>query len=331
MRILVTGGAGYIGSHMVRMLVKKGIDVVVLDSMEFGHRQAIPDSVPLIVGNVADHDALSKLFTTYPCDGVMHFAGYLSVEESMRLPIKYMNNNVIGPVALLEAMREHQVKHIIFSSTAAVYGNPQSVPIPEDHPKNPVSPYGLSKWAFEALLRVYDRSYGITSIALRYFNAAGASLDGLHGELHAIETHLIPLACKAALGQRDSFSVFGTDYPTPDGSALRDFIHIEDLGEAHILTLNALLSGHASDVYNVGTASGVSVKEIVSQVRSVAKNDFLVHEKERRAGDPAMLIADSSRLTQEFGWRPQHSDIHTIIASAWKWHRDHPNGYEDRN
>lgn len=310
---------------MTRMLIKRGIEAVVLDTLEFGHKKAIPDGATLVVGDVADKDIVEKIFSEQTIDGVMHFAGYLQVEESVKFPIKYMKNNVIGPVTLLEAMRAHHVNHIIFSSTAAVYGNPMTVPIPEVHPKNPVSPYGLSKWAFEELLRVYDRSYGIQSISLRYFNAAGASLDGKHGEVHNPETHLIPLACLTALGKRPSFSLFGTDYDTPDGSALRDFIHIEDLCEAHIMALTALKNGHKTDVYNVGVGNGVSVKEVVSVISKLSGVDFPVHEANRRSGDPAILVSDPSTLKREFGWEPKVSDISTIVESALNWHK-----HEDR-
>lgn len=327
MKILVTGGAGYIGSHMTRMLASRGYQPVVLDTLEFGHKEALPKEAELIVGNVGDKEVVEKLFADHEIGGVLHFAGYLQVEESVRFPIKYMKNNVIAPVVLLEAMREHNVSRIIFSSTAAVYGNPVTVPIPEDHPKNPVSPYGLSKWTFEALLRVYDRSFGIKSIALRYFNAAGASLDGAHGEVHDPETHVIPLACRAALGSGKGFSIYGTDYQTPDGTALRDFIHIEDLCEAHILALEALGNGHGSDVFNVGTGNGVSVRQVVDAVRSVSGSDFQATLADRRAGDPAVLVSDPGRLKKAFGWEPKYSDIKSIVESAYKWHASHPKGY----
>lgn len=327
MKILVTGGAGYIGSHMTRMLASRGYQPVILDTLEFGHKEALPKEAELIVGNVGDKEVVEKLFADHEIGGVLHFAGYLQVEESVRFPIKYMHNNVIAPVVLLEAMREARVSRIIFSSTAAVYGNPVTVPIPEDHPKTPVSPYGLSKWTFEELLRVYDRSFGIRSIALRYFNAAGASLDGSHGEVHDPETHLIPLACRAALGLGKGFAIYGTDYKTPDGTALRDFIHIEDLCEAHILALEALGNGHASDVYNVGTGNGVSVSQVVDAVRKVSGSDFQANLADRRAGDPAILVSDPSRLKKEFGWEPKYSAIQSIVETAYKWHVSHPKGY----
>lgn len=327
MKILVTGGAGYIGSHMTRMLAARGYEPIVLDTMEFGHKQALPPGVPLVVGSVGDQALIHKIIGEYHIEGVLHFAGYLQVEESVKFPIKYMKNNVLAPVSLLEAMKVAGVPWIIFSSTAAVYGNPKSIPIPENHSKEPVSPYGLSKWCFEELLRVYDRSFGIRSISLRYFNAAGAALDGSNGEAHDPETHLITLACKAALGTGSNFAIYGTDYPTPDGTALRDFIHLEDLCEAHIVTLEALRKGHKTDVYNVGTGIGVSVKEVVNEVRKVSGTDFQAKEGGRRAGDPAILVSDATKLTGEFGWKPKYSDIKTIVTSSLKWHKSHPKGY----
>lgn len=327
MKILVTGGAGFIGSHMTRMLVSRGYEPIVLDTLEFGHPEALPSGVPLIVGNVGDKAVITKIFSEHQIEGVLHFAGYIQVEESVRLPIRYMQNNVIAPVSLLEGMREAGVGHIIFSSTAAVYGNPLTPLISEDHRKEPVSPYGLSKWAFEELLRVYDRSFGIRSIALRYFNAAGASLDGAHGEVHVPETHLIPLACATALGMRADFAIYGDDYKTPDGTALRDYIHIEDLCDAHMLALEALKNGHKTDVYNIGTGIGVSVNEVVQAIKNISGKDFSIKKSGRRAGDAAVLVSDPTRLTKEFGWKPKYSDIKTIVDSALKWHASHPKGY----
>ncbi len=327
MKILVTGGAGYIGSHMTRMLVRRGYEPIVLDTFEFGHREALPPQATVIQGNVGDAPLIKKIFAQNSINGVLHFAGYIRVEESVRVPIKYMKNNVIAPVSLLEGMKEAGVKHIIFSSTAAVYGNPVTLLISEDHKKEPVSPYGLSKWAFEELLWVYDRSAGIKSIALRYFNAAGAALDGTHGEMHAEESHLIPLACAAALVKRNEFMIYGTDYKTQDGTAIRDYIHIEDLCEAHILALEALFSGHRSDVYNVGTGHGISVQEVVNVVKDIAGKAFTVRKSDRRSGDAAVLVSDPKRIMQEFGWKPKYSDIRTIIQSALTWHTSHPEGY----
>jgi UDP-glucose 4-epimerase len=327
MNILVTGGAGYIGSHMARMLVARKHAVVILDSMEYGHREAVPREATLTPGNVNDPKLLAKIFSDHKIDGVIHFAGYISVAESVADPRKYMQNNVISPIALLEAMKKAAVNAIIFSSTAAVYGNPQKVPIPEDHPKNPVSPYGLSKWCFEELLQVYDRSFGVRSASLRYFNAAGASLDGKFGEAHDPETHLIPLACEAALGKRAEILLYGTDYKTKDGTAMRDYIHVEDLCESHLLVLEALLGGHASGAYNVGTGVGKSVREVLAQVERASGRKLPIRQAARRAGDAQELVADSSKLTAEFGWKPKHSDLKTVVETAWKWHSKHQNGY----
>ena len=287
MNILVTGGAGYIGSNMVRLLVSRGHMPVVLDSLEYGHKQAIPDSVPLIVGNVKDKEAVEPIFKKFHIEAVIHFAGYLMVEESVREPIKYMHNNVIYPVTLVDVMHDYNVDKIIFSSSAAVYGNPQTVPIGEDHPKNPTSPYGLSKWCFEELLRVFYHDTGVRSISLRYFNACGAALDGVNGEDHSPETHIIPVAIRTAIGKQKEFSLYGTKYPTRDGSCLRDYIHIEDLAEAHLLAFEALMSGHRTDVYNLATGDGTTNKEVVAEVKKVTGLDFPVQEAGPR---PAIRI-----------------------------------------
>lgn len=331
MRVLVTGGAGYIGSHMVRRLLARGHMPIVVDSLEYGHKEAVPASVPLIVGNIKDKETLDPVFAQYAIDAVIHFAGYLMVEESVREPIKYMKNNIIAPMTLLAVMQEHGVEKIIFSSSAAVYGNPMTIPIPESHTKNPTSPYGLSKWCFEELLRVTDYQHHIRSISLRYFNACGASLDGLHGEDHSPETHIIPLAIRTALGRQKEFLLYGTDYPTRDGSCLRDYIHVEDLAEAHLLALDALASGHQTDVYNVATGKGTTNKEVVAAVKKVTCIDFAVRETCRRDGDPHSLIADPTKFKKEFDWNPKYSDIETIVTSAAKWHKNHPNGYADRH
>jgi UDP-glucose 4-epimerase len=327
MNILVTGGAGYIGSNMVRLLATRGHTPIVVDSLEYGHRQALPAGVPLIVGNIKDKDTLDPIFSKYSIGAVIHFAGYLMVEESVRNPIKYMKNNIIAPMTLLAVMQNYSVDKIIFSSTAAVYGNPTVIPIPESHAKNPTSPYGLSKWCFEELLRVTDYHHHIKSISLRYFNACGAALNGNNGEDHNPETHIIPLAIRTALGGQKEFLLYGTDYPTRDGSCLRDYIHIEDLAEAHLLALNALVSGHKTDVYNLATGDGTTNKEVVATVKKVTGTDFPIREVGRRAGDPHSLVADSSRFKKEFGWQPKYSDITTIVSSAAKWHKSHPNGY----
>lgn len=327
MNILVTGGAGYIGSHMVRMLVARGHTPVVVDSLEYGHKEALPPSVPLFIGNIKDKATLEPIFAAHKIEAVLHFAGYLMVEESVREPIKYMKNNIMAPMTLLAVMHEYGVDKIIFSSTAAVYGNPASVPILETHAKNPTSPYGLSKWCFEELLRVIDYQHHIRSISLRYFNACGASLDGKFGEAHNPETHIIPVAIRVAMDKQKDFKLFGTDYPTRDGSCLRDYIHVEDLAEAHLLALDGLVTGHKTDVYNLATGEGTTNKEIVAEVKKVTGVDFPVVETGRRAGDPHSLVADATRFQKEFSWKPKHSDIATIISSAWKWHKSHPYGY----
>lgn len=330
MNILVTGGAGYIGSHMTRMLTARGHTVTVLDTMEFGHRESVADAVRLVVGNVGDREILDTCFWENQIEAVIHFAGYLLVEESVREPVKYFRNNVEAPLTLLEAMADHNTSRIIFSSSAAVYGNPTIVPIPEDHLKNPESPYGLSKWCFEQMLSVFDRSHEIRSISLRYFNASGAALDGSHGEAHKKETHIIPLAIQSALGKQKEFTLFGSDYPTRDGSCERDYIHIEDLCEAHMLGLDALMNGHKTDVYNVATGNGSTNRELIAQVKKTTGKDFPVIAAGRRAGDPGILVADPAKLKKEFGWKPKYSDLKTIIESAWKWHKTHPQGYADR-
>lgn len=327
MKFLVTGGAGYIGSNMCRMLQLHGHEAIVLDTLEYGHARAMAKGVALVEGNVGDKDAVSSLFTNHHIDGVLHFAGYISVEESVQNPIRYMRNNLIAPTVLLECMRDAGSMPIIFSSTAAVYGMPQTVPIPETHPINPLSTYGLSKWNFEQLLDVYDRSSGIRSVSLRYFNACGAASDGLNGEAHEPETHLIPLACQTALGLRDQFHIFGTDYKTKDGTAVRDYIHIDDLCEAHLLVMDALINGHKSDVYNVGTGVGATVSEVLALVKEISGREFTVVTSERRVGDSPELVADPSKLKKEFGWVPKHSKLSDIIASAWHWHENHPTGY----
>lgn len=327
MKFLVTGGTGYIGSAMSRMLVSKGHEVVILDTLEYGHQQAIPRTARFIKGNVGDKDVVSGIFAKNSIDGVLHFAGYTSVEESVKNPIRYMQNNLISPTVLLECMKDAGSMPIIFSSTAAVYGVPNIIPIPETHTIWPLSPYGLSKWNFEQLLSVYERSTGIRSVSLRYFNACGASIDGKNGESHEPETHLIPLACQAAMGVRKELKLYGTDYPTKDGTAVRDYIHIEDLCEAHLLVMDALLNGHNSDVYNVGTGTGATVSHVVSLVKKISGKDFTVINAQKRAGDPAELVADPTKLMKEFGWAPKHSTLSDIISSAWHWHESHPTGY----
>lgn len=327
MQILVTGGAGYIGSHMARMLAKADVEVVALDSLERGHQKALTKEIQLETGNISDKEFVNKVFSKNKIDAVIHFAGYISVEESVNDPVRYFKNNLINPLVLLEVMRENNVNKLIFSSTAAVYGNPIKVPIPEDHLKNPTSSYGLSKWQFEQLLGFYSDKANLHSISLRYFNACGASLDGQYGEDHKPESHIIPLGLATAAGQKKDFSLFGTDYQTRDGSCERDYIHVEDLCQAHILALDALTTGHKTDVYNVGTGLGVTNREVIAQIQKATGIKFPIKEVGRRPGDPAILVADSVKLKKEFGWLPRYSDLETIVRSAWKWHNSHPQGY----
>lgn len=327
MRILITGGAGYIGSHMVRMLVRLSHDVAVVDTLEHGHKASLPKGIRLTVANVGNRGALDRIFSSQKPDAIIHFAGYINVEESVREPLRYMANNLTSALVLLEAMEAHGVNKLIFSSTAAVYGTPTIVPIREDHPKAPTSPYGLSKWNFEQLLAYFDRRGTIRSISLRYFNAAGASLDGHYGEAHKPETHIIPMAIATAMGKQKSFSLYGTHYPTRDGTCVRDYIHIEDLCQAHVLMLDALAGGHKTDIYNVGTGEGVTNKEMVAAIKRETGVNFSIVEADPRPGDPHTLVADPTRLTREFGWKPKYSDTRTIVRSAWKWHREHPEGY----
>lgn len=330
MNILVTGGAGYIGSHMVRMIcAATEHTAVVLDTLEHGFLEAVPKQAVFVQGSTGDRDQLKDLFERYQIDAVMHFAAYLSVEESVRDPIKYMNNNLIQPLALLETMEHFGTKYLIFSSTAAVYGFPSLVPIPEDHNKIPESPYGLSKWCMERMLAIYDRREIIRSITLRYFNACGAEMTGRYGESHEPETHIVPLAIKTALGYRKSFTLYGTDYETRDGSCERDYIHVEDLCNAHLLALDALVNGHKTDVFNVGTGKGVTNKELLAEVKKQTGVDFPVVESKRRPGDPNILVADSTRIQQDLGWKHQYSDLTTIISSALAWHTQNPNGYKE--
>ena len=316
---------------MVRILVAAKHEVVVMDTLEYGHKAALPAEAKLVVVDVGDKEGTTAMFSQHKPEAVIHFAGYINVEESVRLPGKYIENNVVKPFALLEVMESFQVDKIIFSSTAAVYGTPITLPIPEDHQKIPTSPYGLSKWNFEELLAFYDRKGSIRSISLRYFNAAGGSLDGTHGEDHNPETHIIPLAMRTAMGKQKSFSLYGTTYPTKDGTCVRDYIHIEDLCHAHVLVLDALAAGHKTGVYNVGTGEGVTNKEMIEAVKHETGVDFAVIASNPRPGDPHTLVADSSRLIGEFGWKPAYSDVQTIVKTAWAWHKKHSEGYADRD
>ncbi len=327
MKVLVTGGAGYIGSQMTRQLLEQGIDVVVADSLENGHRPAVPENVTLRVGNIGDPQFLEEVLTGDRFEAVMHFAGYIEMKESMENPAKYFRNNAAYSNQLLDAMVKANISHLVFSSSAGIYGNPVHVPIPESDPTQPTNPYGQSKLMVEQMLHWYDEVFGMRSIALRYFNAAGATLDGRFGEDHPGESHIIPLACRAAM-TGTLFKLFGDDYPTRDGTCVRDYVHVIDLCSAHLRALDALVNGHGSTAYNVGIGRGYSNKEILDAVRRISGLDLHAVVAPRRPGDASESVADTSRLRQEFGWTPRYSDLDTIIGTAWKWHQAHPNGYD---
>lgn len=318
--ILVTGGAGYIGSHTVRLLTQQGHKVVVLDNLVHGHKQSLVEPETIFVdGNVGDREVLDRVFSEHQIDAVVHFAAYTAVGESVREPLRYYRNNVVEPLTLLEAMEAHECRVIVFSSTAAVYGEPVFMPITEDHPKNPINPYGKSKWFTENIIRDCDTAWGLKSACLRYFNASGCSSDGLIGEDHTPETHLIPLVLMAVTGERDKISVFGDDYDTPDGTCIRDYIHVEDLASAHSRALDALMAGGESMELNLGTGNGCSVKEIIDAAEKITGKDVPHDFVERRAGDPAKLIADPSRAEEAIGWKAQNTDAYAMVESAWKW------------
>ncbi|MDI6871445.1 MAG: UDP-glucose 4-epimerase GalE [Bacillota bacterium] len=326
MRVLVTGGAGYIGSHVVKALRAAGHDVAVVDNLSRGHRLAVGD-VPLIEADLLDRPALDWLFATYPVEAVLHFAALSLVGESQEQPGRYALNNVGGTVTLLEAMVAAGCPLLVFSSTAAVYGAPARMPITEDCPLEPTNTYGETKLFVERMLRRFDTAYGLRSISLRYFNAAGADPDGELGEDHEPETHLIPLVLGAALGQRPAVEILGTDYPTPDGTCIRDYVHVTDLAEAHLLALTALASGAPTAAYNLGNGQGFSVREVIAAAERVTGRAIPVREGPRRAGDPPSLVASSDRAEAELGWRPRYGDLEAIIGTAWEWHRRHPHGY----
>lgn len=318
MKVLVTGGAGYIGSHMVRLLTSLGHIVVTFDDLSTGFREAVLGG-EFVQGSLHNQAALNALFSKYQFDAAVHFAGSSVVGESVRDPAKYYQNNLNGTLNLLDAMREHGVKKIVFSSTAAIFGNPQYVPIDEAHPQMPINPYGMTKWVTEQILRDYDIAYGLRSVALRYFNAAGASPDAVLGERHEPETHVIPLVLRAAKGSFPALTVFGTDYDTPDGTCVRDYIHIEDLCEAHVLALQHLMAGGESRAYNLGNGQGYSVKQVIAVAEKVCGIKVPVSVGPRRAGDPPSLVADAANIRKDWGWSPKFGALETIIEHAWQW------------
>ena len=321
--ILVTGGAGYIGSHAVLALKQAGYEVVILDNLVYGHRDLIEQvlKVELIEGDTGDRDLLDKLFKSRDIAAVMHFSAYAYVGESVSNPAKYYRNNVIGTITLLEAMLAASVKKFVFSSTCATYGVPETVPIPEDHPQNPINPYGATKLMVERILSDFNEAYDLKSVRFRYFNAAGADPSCLLGEDHNPETHLIPLVLQTALGKRESISIFGTDYPTDDGTCVRDYIHVSDLADAHVLGLEYLLKGGDSTFFNLGNGNGFSVKEVIETARQITGKEIKAIECDRRPGDPPALIGSADKARKVLGWKPQYTSIKDIMTHAWEWHQ----------
>lgn len=328
MAILVTGGAGYIGSHCVAALLERGADVVVADNLVKGHRAALKGG-RFYQGDVSDRAFLDRLFTREPIQAVIHFAAFSLVGESMTVPERYFRNNVTAGLTLMEAMVDHHIPYLVFSSTAATYGEPEYTPIDEGHPQNPTNPYGESKLIVEKMLKWSDLAHGLRFCALRYFNVAGAWHDGSIGEDHRPESHLIPLVLAAAQGKTAGLRLFGTDYPTPDGTCIRDYIHVEDLVDAHFLALDYLKAGNPSSAFNLGNGKGFSNREIIQAARRVTGAAIPVTEEARRPGDPAVLVASSRKAMDVLDWKPRYTDVEDIIASAWKWHTGHPHGYAD--
>ncbi|RLL55880.1 UDP-glucose 4-epimerase GalE [Mariprofundus sp. EBB-1] len=323
MNILVVGGAGYIGSHMVKALGEKGCNITVLDNLSSGHADAVLAAGQLIEGDLANVAMLDQLFAENNYDVVMHFASSIMVGESVTDPAKYYRNNVSNTQNLLDAMIKHGVKQFIFSSTAAIFGEPEYTPIDEKHPKAPINPYGHSKQMVEQMLEDYDRAYGLKSVCLRYFNAAGADPEGELGERHDPETHLIPLVLQAASGKRDAITVFGRDYDTEDGTCIRDYIHVNDLCEAHWLAIKQLQNDGKSGRFNLGNGNGFSVQQVIDVCRDVTGKEITIIEGARRAGDPAVLVADATLARSELGWEPQYNDLKSIVSHAWEWEKNH--------
>jgi len=326
-KILVTGGAGYIGAHTVRELIGRGYEVVVVDSLEFGYVAALLGQAKFIQGNIADSALLDKVFGEEKPEAVIHFAAYKSAGESVHLPSRYFQNNVEGTRHLLDAMVKHKINYFIFSSSCSVFGTPLNLPASEtNNPFNPESPYAESKFMVERMLKWYEGAYGLRSVSLRYFNAAGASLDSKIGEDWKVTLNLVPLVLKAAIGQAPKVQVFGTDYPTPDGSCIRDYIHVIDLAVAHVLSLEHVQQTNKTTAYNLGTGTGSSVKEVINTAKRITEVDFFAEEVARRAGDPVAIWADTSLAEKELGWKAQYG-LEEIIQTAWNWHKSHPNGY----
>jgi UDP-glucose 4-epimerase len=327
--VLVTGGAGYIGSHAVKELLRQNQKPIVFDNLQTGHREAAQDA-PFIKGDLSDLKKLKETFQANSIDAVIHFAANSLVGESVQDPVKYYNNNVKNSLKLIEMMEEFDVKKIVFSSSAAVYGEPEEIPISEEHPCAPTNPYGETKWIFEKVLQAFHDGGKLNFISLRYFNAAGADPEGMLGEDHSPETHLIPLAIKA-VSDGTSVPVLGTDYDTPDGTCIRDYIHVTDLAHAHILALRKLEQGRISGIYNMGNGNGYSVREVIETVRKVTARKVASADSPRRPGDPARLVASSEKIKRDLGWTPRYPSLETIVETAWEWHRKHPKGYGDKS
>lgn len=328
MAILVLGGAGYIGSHTVYELIDAGRDVVVADNLETGFRAAVHPKARFYEGDIRDRAFIDRVFDSEQIEGVIHFAANSQVGESMVKPLKYYDNNLCGTKTLLESMVAHGVDKIVFSSTAATYGEPERVPIMEDDRTCPTNCYGETKLAMEHMMKWTSIAHGLRFVALRYFNACGAHASGAIGEAHNPETHLIPLILQVPNGQREKIAIFGEDYPTSDGTCIRDYIHVSDLAQAHILALDYLLAGNDNNVFNLGNGVGFSVKEVIEETRCVTGHPIPAKVEPRRAGDPAQLIASSQKAKDVLGWKPKYDDLHTIIDTAWKWHQAHPHGFE---
>ena len=331
MAVLVTGGAGYIGSHTVYELIGQGYDVAVADNLSTGHIEAVHEKARFYNGDIRDRAFLGELFRKEAVDGVIHFAASSLVGESMADPLKYYNNNMYGTMVLLETMAGNGIDKIVFSSSAAVYGEPESVPIREEDRTAPLNTYGETKLAMERMMKWTSAAHGLRYVALRYFNACGAHVSGCIGEDHCPETHLIPIILQAAAGRREYISVFGNDYDTPDGTCIRDYVHVTDLARAHVLALEYLSGGGKSDVFNLGSGRGFSVAEIIEHTKRVTGCDFAVKYEDRRLGDPAVLIASGDKAERVLGWRPESSEIGRVLESAWEWHRNHPDGFGKRD
>jgi UDP-glucose 4-epimerase len=329
MAILVCGGAGYVGSHAVHELIQQNEDVVIVDNLQTGHKQAIHPQTKFYQGDIRDAVILDKIFTENKIDAIIHFAANSLVGESMVAPLKYFNNNVYGMQVLLESMVKHKIDKIVFSSTAAVYGEPKRVPIMEGDETNPTNTYGETKLTMEKMMKWVNKANGINYVSLRYFNVAGALDDGSIGEDHSPETHLIPLILQVPLGKRDHITIFGEDYPTEDGTCLRDYIHVIDLADAHIRAMNYLRKGNKSNIFNLGNGKGFSVKEMIAAAEKATGKSIKVEVGARRAGDPAQLIASSEKAQTILGWKPRYTNIEQIIKTAWTFHKKHPNGYDE--